>query len=123
MPRREGLSFTVATAWGCRSPRATSVRRYVSAWPIPERICFTTSCAPVPAVASAFGFGARLGRGVAFLPPFRPSVLPPAALGTRHLPGPVAQLGRLHAALPRDLSHGHQVLEPVDGRPHHVVRV
>src|SRR5512139_614576 len=113
MPRIEGLSGTTTTCWWCRSPSAASVRRMVSACPIPERTCFTRR----PPLAVSAGRVAAWYAG-----PWRPTTgLRP--ISDLSLPGPVPERGDLDLAFARHLAHRHQALEPGHRGPDHVVRV
>src|SRR6185503_16536098 len=91
---------------------------------MPDFTCFTISRAPA---VSAFAAGLRRGAAFFFAALVRAAGLAALVLlGTRSLlalPGTVAHFALLHAPRLRDVAHGAELLDPIDCRPHHVVRV
>src|SRR6266513_1410752 len=113
MPRSDGRSCFTTTAWWCFKPSASSVRRSNAGRPIPERTCRIRS-SPLP------GGGSGRSRPGLRLRYFR--VGGNLAMDGL-LPGPVVDRLELDAALLSHTPRRREVLERVQRRPHHVVRV
>src|SRR5256886_8981882 len=113
MPRSAGWSGFTTLSWWCFNPRASSVRRSNAGRPIPERTG-TIRSGPLP------GGGSTRSRPGLRLRYFRVG----GSLAMHGLmPGLVVNRLELDAALPRHVTGRGEVLEGVERRPHHIMRV
>src|SRR5690349_19834067 len=113
MPRIAGWSFFTTVSWWCLRPSASSVRRSHAGRPMPERTCRIRR-SPLPtggSTRSRPGLRLRYLRVGGFL-------------AMDHLlPRPILDRIHLHTALLRDAPCRGEVLQAIERRAHHVVRI